>query len=204
MWVGKRAFDLFFSSLGLFFLGPVFIFVALWIKASSKGPVFFRQERVGLLEKPFFIHKFRTMYTDAEKRGLQITVGRDPRITDAGHLLRKFKIDELPQLIDVFLGDMSLVGPRPEVPKYVAQYPTQLRKKIFTVKPGITDWASIKFKDESAILSSSSNPEKAYVEVVLPQKLSYVEEYLQTSSIFVDLKIIFMTLFEIFNKRTDA
>lgn len=142
------------------------------------------------------------MSFDAEKKGLQLTVGTDARITRSGHFLRKFKIDELPQLIDVFWGDMSLVGPRPEVPRYVEKYPVEFRKKIFTMRPGITDWASVKFKDENEILSQSTDPEKAYLEKVLPIKLDYYIQYFNKASIITDLKIIFLTIGEIFIKRT--
>lgn len=199
MWLGKRAFDIVFSLIGLIFLAPIFLFIAVWIKLDSPGPVFFRQKRVGLNQKDFFIHKFRTMYTDAEKRGLQITVGVDPRITKVGHFLRKYKIDEFPQFIDVFLGDMSVVGPRPEVPKYVAKYPEEKRNKLFTMRPGITDWASVKFKDENQILGHAADPEKAYVEEILPIKISYYEKYFEEASITTDLKIILLTLKEVFS-----
>lgn len=197
MWLGKRLFDLFFSLIGLLILSPFFIFFAIWIKIDSEGPIFFRQERVGIYEKKFFIHKFRTMYTDAEKRGLQITVGVDPRITKVGHFIRRYKIDELPQLIDVFLGDMSLVGPRPEVPRYVEKYDPEVRKKIFQVKPGITDWASIEYKDENNILSKATNPELAYINEVLPHKLSFSLKYIDKASCIEDLKIILTTIKEI-------
>lgn len=198
MWLGKRAFDIVFSSIALIFLAPIFIFIAVWIKLDSPGPVFFRQKRVGLFQKDFFIHKFRTMYTDAEKRGLQITVGVDPRITKVGHFLRKYKIDEFPQFIDVFLGDMSVVGPRPEVPKYVAKYPEEQRNKLFTMRPGITDWASVKFKDENDILGKAADPEKAYIEEILPIKISYYEKYFEEASMTTDIRIIFLTLKEVF------
>jgi lipopolysaccharide/colanic/teichoic acid biosynthesis glycosyltransferase len=201
MWVGKRLFDILFSIIGLILLSPVFLFIACLIKTDSPGPVFFRQKRVGLNEEPFFIHKFRTMSNEAEKKGLKITVGADPRITRTGHMLRKYKLDEFPQLIDVLIGKMSIVGPRPEVPVYVEKYPADLRKKIFTMKPGITDWASVKFKNENEILSRSNDPEKAYIEEVLPIKLSYYENYFNKASLKTDLEIIFLTVFEIFFKR---
>lgn len=198
MWIGKRVFDIVFATTGLVLLSPVFLLVAIWIKCDSPGPVFFRQKRVGLHQKDFFIHKFRTMYTDAEKRGLQITVGSDPRITPVGQFLRKYKLDEFPQLIDVVLGHMSIVGPRPEVPKYVAKYPEEKRSKLFTMRPGITDWASVKFKNENDILGNSTDPEKTYVEEILPIKISYYEKYFDEASVTTDLKIIFLTLKEIF------
>jgi lipopolysaccharide/colanic/teichoic acid biosynthesis glycosyltransferase len=201
MWIGKRVFDLFFSTLGLIVLSPIFLLIAVLIKLDSPGPIFFRQKRVGLNEVPFFIHKFRTMYVDAEARGLKITVGADPRITKIGAFIRKYKIDELPQLIDVFLGTMSLVGPRPEVPIYVEKYPLELRKKIFSMRPGITDWASIEYKDENAILARASDPESAYIKEVLPEKLRYYEKYFNHASLLTDFKIIMATLMAILVKR---
>lgn len=199
MWIGKRLFDILFASIGLIVLSPVFLFIAIWIKLDdSAGPVFFRQRRVGLNQKDFFIHKFRTMYVDAEKRGLKITVGKDPRITKSGHFLRKFKVDEFPQLIDVIKGDMSIVGPRPEVPQYVAKYPEDKRNKLFTMRPGITDWASVKFKDENEMLSQSQDPEKTYIEEILPIKISYYEKYFQEASFLTDIRIILITLKEVF------
>ena len=202
MWIGKRLFDLFFSLLGLILLFPLFLLIGLWIKLDGPGPVFFRQKRVGLNLSPFFIHKFRTMNMNAEIQGLKLTVGQDPRITTSGKILRKYKLDELPQLIDVFLGKMSLVGPRPEVEQYVEKYPKDKRDKIFQMRPGITDWASVKFKDENTILSKSSDPEKTYIEEILPIKISYYEAYFDQSSPIVDLKIIFLTFSEIFFKRS--
>lgn len=199
MWLGKRLFDILFASIGLIVLSPLFLIIAIWIKLDdSAGPVFFRQRRVGLNQKDFFIHKFRTMYVDAEKRGLKITVGKDPRITKSGHFLRKFKVDEFPQLIDVIVGNMSIVGPRPEVPQYVAKYPEEKRNKLFTMRPGITDWASVKFKNENEMLSSSTDPEKTYVEEILPIKISYYEKYFAEASFFTDVRIIFLTLKEVF------
>lgn len=199
MWLGKRLFDIVFSALGLIVLSPVFLVIAIWIKMDdSAGPVFFRQKRVGLHQKDFYIHKFRTMYVDAEKRGLKITVGHDPRITKSGHFLRKFKIDEFPQLIDVFIGKMSIVGPRPEVPQYVAEYPEEKRNKLFKMKPGITDWASVMFKNENEILSQSQDPEKTYIKEILPIKISYYEKYLEQASLVTDVRIILLTLKEIF------
>ena len=201
MWLGKRFFDFVFSLLGLLVLSPIFLTVALWVKRDSVGPIFFRQVRVGLNGKEFRIHKFRTMRMDAEAKGLQITVGEDPRITYSGRFLRKYKIDELPQLIDVLFGSMSLVGPRPEVPKYVAQYPPNIKSIALSVRPGITDRASIEFKDENEILGASAQPEKDYVEKVLPIKLRYHLEYASNASFLGDLKLIFLTLKEIFISR---
>lgn len=199
MWLGKRLFDILFATLGLIVLSPLFLIIAIWIKLDdSAGPVFFRQRRVGLNQKDFFIHKFRTMYVDAEKRGLKITVGKDPRITKSGHFLRKFKIDEFPQLIDVLVGNMSIVGPRPEVPQYVAKYPEEKRNKLFTMRPGITDWASVKFKDENDMLSKSQDPEATYINEILPIKISYYEKYFEQASFITDVRIILLTLKEIF------
>ena len=146
--IGKRVLDLTFSSAGLVLFSPMFLLIAVLIKLDSAGPVFFRQERIGKGEHPFRIHKFRTMITGEEKRDSQLTIGDDRRITRTGRWLRRYKLDELPQLIDVIRGDMSIVGPRPEVPRYVERYPAKLREIVFSVRPGITDLASIEYKDE--------------------------------------------------------
>jgi lipopolysaccharide/colanic/teichoic acid biosynthesis glycosyltransferase len=191
--MSKRIFDWLASTCGLLVLSPVLLALALWIKLDSPGPVFFRQERVGQRGRVFRIHKFRTMVTDAERRGLQITVGADARVTHVGQWLRKNKLDELPQLLDVWLGHMSLVGPRPEVPRYVACYPADLRELVLSVRPGITDRASIEFKDENEILGRAADPHLAYVEKVLPIKLGYYVEYVKTRSFFGDIFLIFKT-----------
>ncbi|MEK2645212.1 sugar transferase [Bdellovibrio sp. BCCA] len=201
MWLGKRVFDFVLAMIGLVVLSPLFILIALWIKMDSAGPIFFRQTRVGLNGRVFRIHKFRTMRTDAEKIGPQLTVGRDARVTRSGELLRKYKIDELPQLIDVLVGSMSFVGPRPEVPRYVDKYPAGVKEKALSVRPGITDRASIEFKDENEILGGSADPEKDYVEKILPIKLKYHLEYVARASLSEDLKLIFLTLKEIFISR---
>lgn len=193
----KRLFDLLASGIGLLVLAPILLGISLAIKLESHGPVFFRQERVGRLGKTFRIHKFRTMVTDAERRGLQITVGADARVTKVGAVLRKYKLDELAQLIDVFVGDMSLVGPRPEVPRYVACYPAEAREIVLSVKPGITDRASIEYKDENEILGKAADPHKAYVDEVLPVKIRYYTDYVQNRSFWGDIRIIFATLFAI-------
>jgi lipopolysaccharide/colanic/teichoic acid biosynthesis glycosyltransferase len=198
----KRWFDVAMSGLGLIMLVPFFAVVALLIKLESAGPVFFRQERVGWRGKLFRIHKFRTMVVDAEKRGLQITVGTDRRITRIGGFLRKYKLDELPQLIDVFMGTMSLVGPRPEVPKYVALYPAALKEIVLSVKPGITDLASITYRDENRLLGESADPERTYIEEIMPVKLRYYEQYVQSRSLGMDLKIIALTFVKLV--RRDA
>lgn len=190
----KRLFDMLASGIGLLVLSPLLLVIALAVKLESPGPVFFRQERVGRFGKTFYIHKFRTMVIDAERLGLQITVGADARVTRVGALLRKSKLDELAQLFDVFIGDMSLVGPRPEVPRYVEHYPAAARELVQSVKPGITDWASIKFKDENEILGRSKDPHLAYINEVLPIKIGFYTEYVRSRSFFGDLRIIFATL----------
>ncbi|EGQ8121664.1 TPA: sugar transferase [Vibrio cholerae] len=198
--MAKRFFDLFLSSIGMFFLLPVFIFVACWIKLDSPGPVFFRQTRVGYKGNPFRIHKFRTMKVQAESEG-RLTIGNDSRITRSGQFLRKSKIDELPQLIDVFLGNMSLVGPRPEVQEFIECYPQDIKNKVLSVKPGITDRASIEMVDESDILGQYSDPKKAYIDVILPMKQAYYLQYVDNHTILDDIFIIFVTIKKII-KRT--
>jgi hypothetical protein len=192
--MAKRSFDWLVSGLGLLLLAPVFLAVALWIKLESPGPVFFRQMRVGQFGRLFRIHKFRTMTLDAEARGLQITTGNDVRITRLGAFLRHWKIDELPQLIDVLLGRMSLVGPRPEVPRYVVHYPADIKDLVFSVRPGLTDSASIRYKDENDLLDGSADPEKIYIEEILPVKLGFYADYALNRSFLGDLKLIFATL----------
>lgn len=192
--MAKRLFDWLACTVGLLCLAPVLLLLAVCIKLDSSGPVFFRQERVGQGGKLFRIHKFRTMVTDAERRGLQITVGADTRVTRVGQWLRKYKLDELPQLLDVWLGNMSLVGPRPEVPRYVAYYPADVRELVLSVRPGITDRASIEFKDENEILGKASDPHHAYINDVLPIKLRYYVDYVHSQSISSDVRIIFETL----------
>lgn len=182
------------SSVGLLLLSPVFLGIAIWIKLDSSGPVFFRQDRVGRFGSIFRIHKFRTMTVDAEVRGLQITIGADRRITRAGQFLRKSKLDELPQLIDVLVGSMSIVGPRPEVPRYIAFYGEAARRKILSVRPGVTDWASIRFKDENEILGRSESPEATYVKEILPIKERYYLEYVEKNCFLGDMAIILSTL----------
>jgi lipopolysaccharide/colanic/teichoic acid biosynthesis glycosyltransferase len=189
----KRLFDISAAFVGLALLTPLFVVVALWIKADSAGPVFFRQQRVGQWGKPFNIFKFRTMTTRTDETR-QLTVGDDARITRAGRFLRQYKLDELPQLINVLLGTMSLVGPRPEVPRYVACYPADARMIVLSVKPGITDWASILYRDESRMLGQAVDPEKAYIDTVLPIKLNYYVRYVQERSFWIDLQIICKTL----------
>ena len=192
--MAKRLFDLLCAGAGLVLLAPLLFGIALWIKLDSRGPVFFRQQRVGRFGAPFRIHKFRTMRVDASALGPQITVGADPRVTRAGRLLRRHKLDELPQLLDVFTGTMSLVGPRPEVPRYVALYPAALRDKVLSVRPGITDPASIEYRDESALLAAAIDPELAYIEQVMPAKLRFAAEYVEHRSMLGDLRLIGATL----------
>jgi len=193
--MAKRAFDLLCAALGLALLAPLLLAVALWIKLDSPGPVFFRQERVGRHGVPFRIHKFRTMtHAPQAAGGPQITVGADARVTRAGAWLRRAKLDELPQLVDVLLGRMSLVGPRPEVPRYVAIYPPALREKVLSVRPGITDFASLQFRDESALLARAADPEREYVEVVMPAKLRLAAQYVDQATLATDLRLIGRTL----------
>ncbi len=193
----KRIFDFISSFIGLILLSPLFIIVALLIKAEDKGSVFFRQERVGQNGKTFKIYKFRTMVENAEKLGAQVTKEDDPRITKIGRILRKYKIDELPQLINVIKGDMSLVGPRPEVEKYVEIFKEDY-KEILKVKPGITDYASLEYKDENKLLKGSKNPEKIYIEKILPEKIKYYKRYIKDISFITDIKLIFKTIWGIF------
>ncbi len=190
----KRGFDVAFSAAVLLTLAPLLLAVALWVKLDSPGAVFFRQRRVGLRGREFLIYKFRTMAMDAEANGPQITIGADARITRSGAFLRKYKIDEFAQFINVLLGDMSVVGPRPEVPQYVALYPSGMREIVQSVRPGITDRASIEFKDENDILGKATDPHRAYVDEVLPIKLRYYVTYVQQRSFVGDLKIVFATL----------
>jgi lipopolysaccharide/colanic/teichoic acid biosynthesis glycosyltransferase len=191
--MSKRTFDLVAASIGLLLLAPLFIMLALWVRLDSPGPVFYRQQRVGRGGMLFRIFKFRTMVVRPSD-GRQLTVGRDPRVTRAGHFLRKSKLDELPQLLNVIQGSMSLVGPRPEVPRYVACYPPEVRALVLSVAPGITDWASILYKEESEILGRAADPEQAYVEKILPAKLEYYVRYVRERSLWVDLRIIVHTL----------
>jgi lipopolysaccharide/colanic/teichoic acid biosynthesis glycosyltransferase len=191
--VSKRLFDIAFAALALLLLCPLLLAVALWVGLDSPGPVFFRQQRVGRGGQLFDIYKFRTMHIGAEAVGPQITVGQDTRITRTGTWLRRSKVDELPQFLNVLRGDMSVVGPRPEVPRYVAQYPADLRDAVLSVRPGITDLASIAFRNESDLLARSPDPERTYVEQILPVKLRYAQKYVRTHSLRLDLQIIAWT-----------
>jgi lipopolysaccharide/colanic/teichoic acid biosynthesis glycosyltransferase len=192
--MAKRLFDIVCAGLGLLLLSPLLVAVAAWIKLDSRGPVMFRQERVGRHGKPFRIHKFRTMRVDAPKLGPQITIGEDARITRSGRWLRASKVDELPQLWDVLRGAMSLVGPRPEVPRYVALYPAALREVVLSVRPGITDPASLSFRNESDLLAKAADPEREYVEVVMPMKLGLAADYVRNASLMGDIRLILATL----------
>ncbi|EJW2751043.1 sugar transferase, partial [Escherichia coli] len=192
----KRIFDVIVAGLGLLFLFPVFIIVSMLIVADSKGGVFFRQYRVGRFGKDFRIHKFRTMFIDSEKKG-RITVGQDARVTRVGWYLRKYKIDELPQLIDVLSGTMSLVGPRPEVREFIDEYPDDIREKVLSVRPGITDLASIEMVDENEILSSYDDPRRAYIDIILPIKQRYYLDYVANNSVKYDCVIIWKTIIKI-------
>ena len=195
--MAKRLFDIVSSGIGLLCLAPVFVVMAIWIKLDSRGPVFYRQTRVGRYGRDFRIFKFRSMRVGSDK-GRQITVGeRDPRITRSGYFIRRYKIDELPQLINVFLGDMSVVGPRPEVHKYVDLY-SEEQRKVFQVRPGITDLASIKYRNENELLSQVDDPDTYYIDVIMPDKLAINLEYIRHQSFMGDIKIIFNTLFKIF------
>lgn len=189
----KRIFDFIASFLGCIILIPIFIIIAILIKLDSKGPIFFKQKRVGQYGKEFEILKYRTMIVDAEKVGKQITVGNDSRITRIGKFLRKYKLDELPQLFNVLIGDMSLVGPRPEVPKYVKLY-NEKEREVLNVKPGITDFASIEYRDENEILGTVENPEEYYINVIMKHKLQLNLKYISSNNIFLDIKIILKTL----------
>lgn len=193
----KRIFDFVFAGMGLFILSPIFVIVSLLIKLDSSGPVFFRQVRVGQFGRLFNIYKFRTMALDSEKTGAQITSRDDPRITRVGFFLRKYKLDELPQLINVLCGKMSLVGPRPEVPRYVDAFKDEY-EKILAVKPGITDFASLEYRNENDLLKVGDNPEDVYLLEILPDKITYYQRYLKEQSLLTDLSLIFKTIWSLF------
>ena len=190
----KRLFDIVCSFFGLVFLSWLFVFVALWVGLSSKGGVFYRQRRVGRCNRDFTIYKFRSMRVNSDRQGLLTIGGRDDRITKVGVFIRKYKLDELPQLFNVLRGDMSFVGPRPEVRKYVELY-TEEQKKVLTVRPGITSLSSIKYRNENEILSRSDNPEQYYIDVIMQDKLAIELDYLEQRSLLTDIKVIFQTIF---------
>lgn len=195
----KRLFDIIASGLGLIVLSPLFAVLAVWIKADSKGPVFYRQTRVGRNNRDFRLYKFRSMRPDSDKLGLITVGGHDPRVTRSGYYIRKYKLDEVPQLINVFIGDMSLVGPRPEVRKYVDMYtPEQMR--VLTVRPGITSLASIRYRNENDILAAAEDPGRCYIEQVMPDKLAIDLEYVDRATLWNDIRLIFSTFREIIVK----
>jgi len=189
----KRVFDIAAAAFGLLLLSPLFLFVAILIKLDSRGPIFFRQERIGRDFRPFFIYKFRTMVENAAQIGSVITYGGDPRITRIGRFLRKTKIDELAQLINVVKGEMSMVGPRPEVPRYVEMF-RQDYEEILKIRPGITDLASLKYQDEAELLGTSASPEEDYVKRILPDKLKLAKDYVQCSSLTFDIGLMLKTV----------
>ncbi len=189
--MAKRCFDVLCAALGLLVLAPLLVLIALWIKLDSPGPALFRQTRIGRFGVPFTIHKFRTMRVEP---GKAITVGADPRITRAGRWLRASKLDELPQLWDVLRGAMSLVGPRPELPRYVELYPKDMRERVLAVRPGVTDPASLAFSHEAELLAAASDPEREYREVILPAKLRLSADYAASANLATDLHLILRTL----------
>lgn len=195
----KRFLDIIFSGLGLICLSPLFVFLALWVKLDSPGPVFYRQVRVGRNNRDFKLYKFRSMRVDSDKKGLITIGGHDPRVTQSGYYIRKYKLDEFPQLINVFLGDMSLVGPRPEVRRYVDLY-TAEQLHVLDVRPGITDMASIYYRNENELLEKANNPEKYYREVIMQDKLRINLEYVRNHSVIGDFRMILKTLFVVIAK----
>lgn len=196
----KRLFDIVASGLGLVVLSPLFLILAIWIKLDSKGPVFYRQVRVGRYNKGFRIFKFRSMRVGADKGSLVTIGGRDPMVKKSGYWIRKFKLDELPQLINVFVGDMSLVGPTPEVRHYVDYWiPEQMH--VLDVRPGITDPASIKFRNENELMEKAEDPEKYYIEVIMQEKIKLYLEYVEKHNFFYNLGLIFKTFWVIVKER---
>lgn len=189
----KRLLDIMLSIVGLVLAGPLLLLCAAAVRLDSPGPVLFRQERVGRLGRIFRINKFRTMSIDAGRRGPLVSTAVDPRITRSGHWLRRYKLDELPQLLNVLTGEMSLVGPRPEVAQYVAAYPPAVRDKVLSVRPGITDLASIEYMDENVLLAASEDPETTYLEEILPRKLDIYLRYVERQSFWLDISILLKT-----------
>lgn len=190
----KRLFDIVCSFFGLLMLSPLFVFLSLWVGLGSKGGVFYKQKRVGRFNKDFTLYKFRSMRVGADKKGLLTIGGKDSRVTKAGFFIRKYKLDELPQLLNVLKGDMSFVGPRPEVRKYVDMY-TERQLKVLDVRPGITDLASIKYRNENDLLAAADNPEQYYIDFVMQDKLALNLQYIETRTFFGDIKLIFRTIF---------
>jgi lipopolysaccharide/colanic/teichoic acid biosynthesis glycosyltransferase len=199
--MAKRMLDMVLATLGLLLLAPLLLVIAAAIKLDSPGPVFYRQERVGRHGRLFRIHKFRTMRHNPADAGLQITVGADPRITRVGAWLRRTKFDELAQLFDVLQGSMSMVGPRPEVPRYVALYPADLRDKVLSVRPGITDPVSLAFRHESELLARATDPQREYEQVILPRKLEHAVRCVEEASFARDLQVICRTLAMLLSRR---
>ena len=195
----KRLFDMVASGCGLLVLSPVFLFLAIWIKLDSEGPVFYRQVRVGRNNKDFRIFKFRSMRVGSDKTGLITVGGHDPRVTRSGYVIRKYKLDEFPQIINVFIGDMSLVGPRPEVRKYVDMY-TPEQMHVLDVRPGVTSLASIRYRNENELLEKAENPDQYYIDVIMQDKLAIDLAYVKKASFLYDIKLIFHTLWEIITK----
>jgi lipopolysaccharide/colanic/teichoic acid biosynthesis glycosyltransferase len=195
----KRVFDLTFSVIGIILCLPILLIVIFLLKLDSNGPIIYKQKRVGVHLKTFFLMKFRTMYTGSDKKGLLTVGNRDKRVTKIGYWLRKYKIDELPQLFNILIGDMSFVGPRPEVEKYVKLYDSS-QKRVLTVKPGITDWASIQFIDENQLLEKAEDPEQYYIDTIIPTKVNQNLKYIDHHNLWIDLKIISITLKSIFLK----
>ena len=198
--MGKRLFDIVFAFIILFLFLPIILIVSIWVKLGSPGPIFYRGKRVGQFGKPFYVFKFRTMVMNADKIGGPSTADDDPRITKVGKFIRKYKLDEISQFINVLIGDMSVVGPRPEVQEYVDMY-TDEEKPILTLRPGITDYASIEYHNEGEILAGEEDPEKAYLEKIRPGKLKLQLKYLNTHNFWVDLKLIFLTITTLFLTR---
>ena len=196
----KRLFDIIASGCGLLLLSPILLLLAVWVKLDSKGPVFYKQVRVGKGNKDFYLFKFRSMRIGADKKGLITVGGHDPRVTRSGYYIRKYKLDELPQLINVFKGDMSLVGPRPEV-RYYVSYWTPEQMHVLDVRPGITDPASIKFRNENELLEKAEDPEKYYIEVIMQEKIKLYLEYVDHASFWYDIKLIFQTFWVIVKER---
>lgn len=190
----KRLFDVVCSFFGLLVLSPLFVFLSLWVGLGSKGGVFYKQKRVGRFNKDFTLYKFRSMRVGSDKKGLLTIGGKDSRVTKAGFFIRKYKLDELPQLLNVLKGDMSFVGPRPEVRKYVDMY-TERQLKVLDVRPGITDLASIKYRNENDLLAAVDNPEQYYIDFVMQDKLALNLQYIETRTFLGDIKLIFRTIF---------
>ncbi len=195
----KRLFDIIFSGFGLIFLSPIFLIIAVLVRLDSRGPVFFRQMRIGRYGRPFRIYKFRSMYVDVETNGMLVTVEGDSRITRVGRFLRKYKLDELPQLINVFKGEMSFVGPRPEVPKYVEMFKKDF-EEILRIRPGITSYTALEFRNEEEVLKKYDNVEKGYIEEILPEKIKMYKRYINNLSLFTDIQMIFLTIWKLVKK----